>query len=122
MIEVTELIDGKTYLIEEFNPNGTSKRMRGKCTVFSRYLYRFDNVVRYKNGEIQSISWFHTARITKNTKRFHWKYYIPVDEGVKKQVEKCKIDEVLTKMLLLRKIFSDRIGDPSTIRGLIQNN
>ena len=53
MIEVTELIDGKTYLIEEFNPNGTSKRMRGKCTVFSRYLYRFDNVVRYKNGEIQ---------------------------------------------------------------------
>lgn len=125
MIEVkrSELIDGEIYLIEEFNPDGTSKRMRGKCSTFSKYLYRFDDVIRYQKGKIISYSWFHTPRMTQHTNKHHhhWKYYVPVDKNLKNRIEKSDIVVVLLKMLLHRQMYSNYIGDTSTIQGLIQN-
>jgi hypothetical protein len=60
-------------------------------------------------------------RLSVNEKsNYYWKYFIPNDTNIKKKVKKMDIQILLTKMLLLRKVYSQKIGDPSTIIGMTQ--
>ena len=55
-----------------------------------------------------------------NNASYYWKYFIPADKVVKQKVKDYDTKILLTKMLLIRAQYSKRIGDSSTIRGLIQ--
>ena len=52
---------------------------------------------------------------------YYWKYFIPADKVLKQKVQKYDTKVLLTKMLLIRQQYSSRIGDNSTIRGLIHS-
>ena len=129
MIQIPQstLIHGSEYYIESYGPNGLIDKYKGTYSelVDGYYLSRFTNVTKYVNGDEISESWFHTPidRINPTTENdkslYYWKYFIPADKVIKQKVKKYDTKVLLTKMLLIRQQYSLRIGDSSTIRGLI---
>lgn len=121
-IESTKLINNNTYYIESHGPNGLIAKMRGVFTRDGNNLLRFDDVIQYKDGTQINIDWFHAPTIlsTNGKTNYYWKYFIPSDTNIKATIKKMDTKILLLKMLLIRQQYSRRIGDPSTIIGMIQ--
>jgi len=121
-IEGDQLINNNIYYIESHGPTGLIAKMRGVFTRDGNNLLRFDDVIQYKDGKQINIDWFHAPTILSVNEKsnYYWKYFIPNDTNIKKKVKKMDIQILLTKMLLLRKVYSQKIGDPSTIIGMTQ--
>lgn len=119
-IESDQLISNNTYYIESHGPNGLIAKMRGVFTKDGEFLHRFNNVIQYKDGNKINVDWFHTPNVLSSNEppNYYWKYFIPNDTNIKKKVKKMDIQILLTKMLLLRQAYSQKIGDPSTIIGM----
>lgn len=122
-VQQPELIDGEIYYIESHGPDGLIAKMKGVYSIQSPPLHRFDNVIQYKHGEQRMIGWFDVPRILSSTEKsnYYWKYFIPSNMELKSKVTRMDTDILLTKMLLLRKEYSKRIGCSSTIRGMIHH-
>ena len=123
-IEQHELTDGLEYYIESHGPNGLIAKYKGTCRGLrdGYILLSFINVTKYVSGNQIPDSWFHVPNISvhqTNNDPYYWKYFIPADKVVKQKVKLYDTKIVLTKMLLIRGQYSKRIGDNSTIRGLI---
>ena len=127
-IKHDELTDGLEYYIESHGPNGLINKYKGTCGGYAdgNILLTFNNVIKYADGDEKLDSWFHVPndRVNQTTENnnasYYWKYFIPADKVVKQKVKLYDTKIVLTKMLLIRGQYSKRIGDSSTIRGLIQ--
>ena len=126
-IEQHELINGLEYYIESHGPNGLIAKYKGTCRglMNESILLSFVNVTKYViSNQIPDI-WFHVPYINvnhtteSNNSSYYWKYFIPADKVVKQKLKLYDTKIVLTKMLLIRGQYSKRIGDSSTIRGLI---
>ena len=123
-IEHHELTDGLEYYIESHGPNGLIDKYKGTCGgyVDGYILLSFINVTKYVSGNRIPDSWFYVPNISvhqTNNASYYWKYFIPADKVVKQKLKLYDTKIVLTKMLLIRGQYSKRIGDSSTIRGLI---
>jgi len=123
-IEQHELTDGLEYYIESHGPNGLIAKYKGTYRGLSDgyILLSFINVTKYVSGNQIPDSWFHVPNISvrqTNNVSCYWKYFIPADKVVKQKLKLYDTKIVLTKMLLIRGQYSKRIGDSSTIRGLI---
>ena len=126
-IEQDKLIDGLEYYVESHGPIGLINKYKGTCCRYldGCILLRFNNVIKYIDGCHIPDSWFHVPKDTvnqttgNNNVSYYWKYFIPADKVVKHKVEQYDTKILLTKMLLIRKEYSKRIGCSSTIRGLI---
>lgn len=121
-IESAKLINNNTYYIESHGPDGLIAKMRGVFTQDGNNLQRFDDVIQYKDGTQINIGWFHAPTIlsTNGKTNYYWKYFIPSDTSIKAAIKKMDTKILLLKMLLIRQQYSRRIGDPSTIIGMIQ--
>ena len=121
-IESAKLINNNTYYIESHGPDGLIAKMRGVFTQDGNNLQRFDDVIQYKDGTQINIGWFHAPTIlsTNGKTNYYWKYFIPSDTSIKAAIKKMDTEILLLKMLLIRQQYSRRIGDPSTIIGMIQ--
>ena len=124
-VQETDLIEGEIYYIGSYGPDGLIKKMKGVYGI--QYdlpsLLRFDNVIQYKHGEQRMIDWFLVPAILSSNEKsnYYWKYFIPSNMELKSKVTRMDTDILLTKMLLLRKEYSKRIGCSSTIRGMIHH-
>jgi hypothetical protein len=125
-IKQDELIDGLEYYVESHGPNGLIAKYKGTYGgADGNILLRFNNVINCADGDQIPDSWFHVPKDTvnqtteNNNVSYYWKYFIPADKVVKQKVKLYDTKILLTKMLLIRGQYSKRIGDSSTIRGLI---
>ena len=125
MIEIDQenLIRGDSYYIASYGPYGLIAKMRGIYCEEESPLVRFNDVIQYKNGEKINIGWFHAPTILSSDGKpnYYWKYFIPSDNELVKKVEQYDTEEMLSKMLLIRREYSKRFGDPSTIMGMIHH-
>ena len=122
-INAENLTDGDAYYIASYGPYGLIAKMRGIYFEEESPLVRFNDVIQYKNGEKINIGWFHAPTILSSDGKpnYYWKYFIPSDNELVKKVEQYDTEVMLSKMLLIRREYSKRIGDPSTIMGMIHH-
>jgi len=120
-IDQENLISGESYYIASYGPNGIIAKMLGIYCAEGPNLMRFNDVIQYKNGEKINIGWFHAPTILSSDGKtnYYWKYFIPSNPELIKKVKTVDIEVILTKMLLIRQAYNKRIGDPSTIMGMI---
>lgn len=125
MIEIDQenLISGESYYIASYGPYGLIAKMRGIYCEEESPLVRFNDVIQYKNGEKINIGWFHAPTILSSNGKtnYYWKYFIPSDNELVKKVEQYDTEVMLSKMLLIRQAYNNRLGDPSTIMGMIHH-
>ena len=133
MIEIqqSDLIEGETYYIGAYGPNGLIRKHRG---VYNNtdlpFLLRFDDVIKYENGKSMPDSgmWFHTPSTSYDSlisssqlPKYYWKYFKPCCRKLKQKVKYDDTVIMLTKMILLRQEYCKLYGDASTIQGMIQH-
>ena len=121
-INQESLKDGHEYLIEYYGPEGLLSKMRGTMHDDGSFLYRFTNVVEYKNGVEEPVIWFHTNRIRSSIDIYYWLFYIPVNKSLKRKLELYDAKIEITKTVLLQKTYRNLTGDPSTVKGLIHGH
>ena len=123
-IESGNLIEGESYYIASYGPDGLIAKMKGvHSTQDSPSLMRFNNVIQYKNCDQLTVGWFHAPTILSSNGRsnYYWKYFIPSNPELIEKVKQLDTKVMLSKMLLIRREYSKRIGDPSTIMGMIHH-
>ena len=123
-IESGNLIEGESYYIASYGPDGLIAKMKGVySTQDSPSLMRFNNVIQYKNCDQLTVGWFRAPTILSSNGRsnYYWKYFIPSDHELVKKVKQLDTKVLLTKMLLIRRAYSKRIGCQSTIMGMIHH-
>ena len=81
---------GQEYLIDHYGPDGLLSKMRGTLHDDGPLLYRFKNVVEFKNGVETRVAWFHTPRIIYDKTGDYWLFYIPEKRILKKKQELCE--------------------------------
>ena len=131
-IQENDLINGSTYYIESHGPAGLISKMRGTFLEWSgstpiiqynnTILRQFNNAVHYINGDSVSLrNNLHTPSTSPEDPpyAYFWKYFIPANEILNQKVKRFDTNVILTKMLLIRQLYAKRIGDSSTIMGLI---
>jgi hypothetical protein len=84
------LIYGQEYLIEHYGPEGLLSKTRGTLHDDGPLLYRFKNVVEFKNGVETPVAWFHTPRIIYDKTGDYWLFYIPEKRILKRKQELCE--------------------------------
>ena len=121
-INQESLKDGHEYLIEYYGPEGLLRKMRGTLHDDGSFLYRFNNVVEYRNGDEKPVIWFNTNRIRSRTDIYYWLFYIPVNRSLKRKLDLYDAKIEITKTVLLQKTYRSLTGDPSTVKGLIHGH
>ena len=125
MIEIDQenLISGESYYIASYGPYGLIAKMRGIYFEEESPLVRFNDVIQYKNGEKINIGWFHAPTILSSDGKpnYYWKYFIPSNPELIEKVKQYDTEVMLSKMLLIRQAYNKRVGDPSTIMGMIHH-
>ena len=125
MIEIDQenLIRGDSYYIASYGPYGLIAKMRGIYCEEESPLVRFNDVIQYKNGEKINIGWFHAPTVLSSDGKlnYYWKYFIPSNPELIEKVKQYDTEEMLSKMLLIRQAYNKRLGDPSTIMGMIHH-
>ena len=81
---------GQEYLIEHYGPEGLLSKTRGTLHDDGPLLYRFKNVVEFKNGVETRVAWFHTPRIIYDKTGDYWLFYIPENRILKRKLELCE--------------------------------
>ena len=81
---------GQEYLIDHYGPDGLLSKMRGTLHDDGQFLFRFNNVVEFRNGVEIPVIWFHTPRIIYDKTGDYWLFYIPEKRILKKKQELCE--------------------------------
>ena len=81
---------GQEYLIDHYGPDGLLSKMRGTLHDDGQFLFRFNNVVEFRNGVEIPVIWFHTPRIIYDTNGDYWLFYIPENRILKRKLELCE--------------------------------
>ena len=81
---------GQEYLIDHYGPEGLLSKMRGTLHDDGPLLYRFKNVVEFKNGVETRGAGVHTPRIISDKTGDYWLFYIPEKRILKKKQELCE--------------------------------
>lgn len=121
-INQESLVHGQEYLIEYYGPEGLLSKMRGTMNDDGSFLYKFTNVVEYRNGTEIPVIWFHTNRIRSSIDIYYWLFYIPVNKSLKRKLDLYDAKIEITKTVLLQKTYRSLTGDPSTVKGLIHGH
>ena len=89
-IPLESLEYGQEYLIDHYGPEGLLSKMRGTLHDDGPFLYRFNNVVEFRNGVEIPVIWFHTPRIIYDKTGDYWLFYIPENRILKRKLELCE--------------------------------
>ena len=89
-ISPESLIYGQEYLIDHYGPEGLLSKMRGTLHDDGPFLYRFNNVVEFRNGVEIPVIWFHTPRIIYDTNGDYWLFYKIENKILKRKHELCE--------------------------------